>query len=140
MIVIDATNQILGRMATVVAKKALNGEKVSVVNCENAVISGDKKKILEKYKTSRERGTPSTGPFIHRYPDRMVRRTIRGMLPRDKARGKEAFGRVMCYLGVPEDLKDKEMLVLEKSDMKKLDVLKYIDLKTLSKRLGAKIE
>ena len=48
--IIDASDMILGRLATYVAKKALLGEKVDIVNCEKAVITGNKKSVFEKYK------------------------------------------------------------------------------------------
>jgi large subunit ribosomal protein L13 len=140
MIVIDATNLILGRLASHAAKLALQGEQVRVVNCENAIKTGDKKRILAVYQKSRDRGTPTTGPFLSRYPDRMIRRSIRGMLPMDRSRGREAFDRVMCYMGVPDDLKKEKLQTFEDADVKKVPILRSIDMKTLSKRLGAKIE
>jgi large subunit ribosomal protein L13 len=140
MIVIDATNLILGRLASHAAKLALQGEEVRVVNCENAIKTGDKKRILAVYQKSRDRGTPTTGPFLSRYPDRMIRRSIRGMLPMDRSRGREAFDRVMCYMGVPDDLKKEKLQTFEDADVKKVPILRSIDMKTLSKRLGAKIE
>ena len=36
--IIDAKNLVLGRMATVVAKEALLGEKIDIINCEKAVV------------------------------------------------------------------------------------------------------
>ena len=44
--IIDASNLILGRLATFVAKQALLGEQVFIANCEKSVISGDKANIL----------------------------------------------------------------------------------------------
>ena len=38
--VVDANNLILGRMATVVAKRLLQGESIIILNAEKTVISG----------------------------------------------------------------------------------------------------
>ncbi|HKI76467.1 MAG TPA: 50S ribosomal protein L13, partial [Candidatus Bathyarchaeia archaeon] len=38
--IVDASNLILGRMASYVAKKALDGKSMVVINAERAVISG----------------------------------------------------------------------------------------------------
>jgi len=70
--IIDATNLILGRMATYVAKLALEGEKISVVNCSKAVVSGNKKQILKRFKQKRDMGAPLKGPYFPRYPERIV--------------------------------------------------------------------
>ena len=48
MKIIDGKNAILGRMASYVAKEALKGEEVVVVNCEEVIITGNKKDIKEK--------------------------------------------------------------------------------------------
>src|SRR3989344_765026 len=88
--IINAEDLILGRMATYAAKKALNGEKIDIVNCEKAIITGKRKDVLEKYKRKANRGGPFHGPFYPKMPDRFVRRVIRGMLNYKQERGKEA--------------------------------------------------
>lgn len=140
MVVIDATNLILGRLASYAAKQALLGEQVSVINCESAVMTGDKKKILARFIRFRQMGWPTSGPFIHRYPDRIVKRTIRGMLPYKMGRGRDAFKRVRCYLGVPEKLQKESSVTVDTANISKIPNLKYVDLKTISQRLGAKFE
>jgi len=136
---IDATDLILGRLATKAAKMALLGEEVVIVNCEKAVITGPKKIILEKFYKSRHMGEPTHGPFMPRMPDRIVRRTIRGMLPYKNDRGRQAFRRVMCYIGVPEKLKDKKAETVDGAGISKAPTLKYMTIKEISKELGAKI-
>lgn len=140
MIIIDATNLILGRMATYAARKALLGEDVRVINSEKAVIAGKKANVFDEYLHRIERGAPRSGPFLHRMPDKIVRRTIRGMIPFKKAKGKEVYRKIFCYVGVPEEFKDKKAVTIESANVSKLPSLKYVDLKTLSKRLGAKLE
>ena len=58
MKIYDAKDQILGRMATRVAKDLLKGENIVIVNCENACISGNPKKTIEQYLERRRRGDP----------------------------------------------------------------------------------
>ena len=137
--IIDATDLLLGRMASFAAKKSLLGENVDIVNCENAVISGNRRRILADYKQKRSRGIPAKGPFISRLPDRLVRRAIKGMLPYKKPRGRKAFTRIMCYMGVPDKFKDKKLETLKNCDITKLNNLKYIYIKEISKELGAKL-
>lgn len=125
MIVVNAENLILGRMATFVAKQTLLGHEVRVINAEKAIISGTKAKTIAEKKQAKERGTPTKGPFITTMPDRYVRRVIRGMLPYKLAKGAEAYKRVLCYVGIPEELKDKETVELKQAHFKKLPNLKY---------------
>ncbi len=145
MKVIDATDLIVGRMATQVAKLALAGEKVAVVNCEKAIITGSKKDILDKFKQRRARGNPHHGPFFPRMPDRIVRRIVRGMLPWKRARGREAFKRVMCHIGVPEKLKGgigtvgSNVETIEGANYSRLKTSEYLRIKEISNMLGAKI-
>src|SRR5713101_2126555 len=49
--IVDASNLILGRMATYVAKKALEGNRMVIVNAERAVISGTKARVVARAKT-----------------------------------------------------------------------------------------
>ncbi len=137
--IIDATNTILGRLATVAAKQALLGEDVVIINAEKAIVSGKKDEVLARFRQKYARGTPSTGPFVHRGADRLVRRTIRGMLPYKIPRGEAAYKRVMCYAGVPEQFKDQEAQVLEKASADKLPNTKYVTVEQISKNLGGKI-
>lgn len=106
-LIIDATDSRVGRMATHAAKAALNGRTVVVVNCEEAVIVGTRRAILEKYIHIRQLGRPTKGPFLPRMPDRFVRRIIRSMLPYKTSRGSDAFKRIMCYIGTPEEYAGK---------------------------------
>ncbi len=131
---IDATNLILGRMASFAAKKALLGETVNVVNCEKAVVTGNKKTLLLQFKRKRDMGIPSKGPFYPRSPEQIVKRTIRGMLPYKKEKGRKAFKKIKCYTGVPENIKNSE--TIKNADVSKVPNLKYLTLEEISKHLG----
>ena len=136
--IIDANNLILGRLGTFVAKKALLGEKIDIVNCENCVVTGNRKNIFEEYDRSLHRGAPATGPFTYRRPDRFVKRTIRGMLPYDKGRGRLAFKSIKCYIGVPDKLKNQEFDTIKNAGIEKVPNLKYTLVKDICKHIGFK--
>lgn len=137
--IIDATNLILGRIGTIAAKKALEGEEVHIVNAELAVITGNPKKIFASFKEARERGAPLVGPYFPKTPDRIVKRSIRGMLPYKKPRGREALARIKCYVGTPQKFKSEKMESPESMHISKTNT-KYISIKQISKQLGAKLE
>ena len=111
-IIIDATNATLGRLASYVAKQALLGKKIVILNSEKAIITGRKKFTVSHYQERKQRGGRSQrGPFFPKQPERIVKRTIRGMLPNYRAgKGKEAFKRILCFKGVPEKYKDAKMI------------------------------
>ena len=139
MKVYNGEGMILGRLATLVAKDILLGEDVNVVNCEKVIVSGNKVQVLSNEKTKRDRkGYPLKSAKFTRLPDRCVRRTIRGMIPWKQARGKEAFKRVMCFIGVPEVLAKENMITVEKHSVKKLPTLKYQTIGNICKSLGGK--
>ncbi len=103
--VIDADGLILGRMASIIAKRLLEGENIDIINAENAVVSGKRSMVLEDRIEFLGVGKRSRkGPIHYRRPSAIVRRTIRGMLPHRKARGLDAFGRLRVYIGVPREL------------------------------------
>ena len=107
---VNAEGLIVGRMCSKIAKRLLNGEEVIVLNAEKAVFSGKRKsKVLEAH-IFLEVGAPERGPFHYRRPDRFLRKTVRGMLPYKQPKGKNAYKRLKCYMGIPKELKDNEMI------------------------------
>ena len=48
-LLLDAKDKILGRFCSQVAKKALLGEQIVIINAKDAIISGTKRSIHEKY-------------------------------------------------------------------------------------------
>ncbi|MEK6916714.1 MAG: 50S ribosomal protein L13 [Nanoarchaeota archaeon] len=140
MIIIDATDLIVGRLATYAAKQTLLGKEVRIINSEKAIISGKKENTFQKYLDRRHKGTHAKGPFIHRRSERILRRAIRGMVPFKTARGREAYKRVLCYTGVPDEFKNMKPVELKSISKSKLPNLKYITLLQISERLGAKVE
>jgi large subunit ribosomal protein L13 len=132
---INADGLILGRMASNVAKKLLNGEKVIIVNAEKAIISGKKKSKVAEAKEFLEVGAPKRGPFHYRRPDRILRKTVRGMLPFKKPKGKTALKKLKVFISVPEDLKDQQMITLKEAEAEKLKG-PYFTLAELAQEIG----
>ena len=135
MAVIDATGLILGRMASHIAKRLLQGEKIIVVNAENAAISGKRLHIVKEAKRFLEIGHPRKGPLHRRLPDRIVRRTIRGMLPRKKPKGQQAYKRLKVFLEVPEEFKGKEIQTIPNANAEKLRC-PYMTVGKLAEEIG----
>src|SRR3989337_1637 len=98
MIVVDGKNAVLGRLAGKVAKELLNGEEVAIVNAHKIIITGDRKKILEKYLFRRQIGSPQHGPFFPKKPELIVKRTVRGMLPYKTPKGRNALKKLRVYV------------------------------------------
>ena len=130
MKIIDGKNAVVGRLASYVAQQALRGEDVVIVNCEQVIITGNKKDIREKFEQKRRRvGSGQQGPKHSRNPEMIVKRAIRGMLPNHRAgRGKAAFKKIKCYKGIPKEFEDKKKVVSGKEKK-----MKFISVKEISK-------
>ncbi|MFW9979482.1 MAG: 50S ribosomal protein L13 [Candidatus Thorarchaeota archaeon] len=136
--IFDAENIVVGRLGAKAAKAALLGDKVVIVNIEKAIITGNRRTVIDAWKAKtniRTSYNPRKGPFHQRRPDRMVRKIIRGMLPWPRPRGRDALKRIHVFMGVPEEYVDKEKIVLEDSKYRSL-TRKYITVGDLSHELG----
>lgn len=140
--IIDGEGLILGRLASIVSKKLLNGEKVVVLNAEKILISGTKEWAYAKYKQRIDRASISNprrmGPKYPRRPDDIFRRTVRGMLPYRKTTGREAFKGLKVFVGVPTEYEGAEIFKVQNAEPK--NIIKSIELGKVSKLLGAKFE
>lgn len=136
--VIDATNLRLGRLASIVAKGALDGEDFVILNCESAVISGSRVHIYESYDQKRKRGSTEFGPYFPRRPDHIMKRTIRGMVPYKRQRGAEAMKRIQLFVGVPEEFEGVEVVTFDEAHIDNMSTPKYVTLGSVSDKLGAK--
>jgi large subunit ribosomal protein L13 len=133
--VINAEGLIIGRMASIIAKRLLNGEEILIVNAEKAVLSGRKKSKMTEAKQFLEVGYPERGPFHYRRPDRIVRRTIRGMIPYKQQKGKKAYKRLKVFIGMPNNLKEHKMETLTHARAEKLKC-PYFTVGELAKEIG----
>src|SRR3990170_6591298 len=118
--VVNGEGLILGRMCSKVAKRILKGEQIVIVNAEKAVLSGKKKSKVAEAKEFLEVGAPERGPFHSRRPDRIVRKTVRGMVPWKQPKGKSAYKRLKVYMGVPIELKDHNLETVDQASSSKL--------------------
>ena len=137
--VIDAEGLILGRMASVVAKRLLEGERIDIVNAEGAVVSGKRLQVIKERKEFLEVGGPTKGPFHYRKPNAIIRRTIRGMLPHRKPRGRDAYRRLKVYIGVPRKLGGVEAESIEVAHVDRLRG-RYITVGEIAKNIGWKVD
>ena len=112
MKIIDGKDSTLGRLASYVAKEAMKGEEIAVLNCREIIITGNKKSIKSEFEERRTKvGSGQKGPKVSRTSEKIVKRAIRGMLSNHrKGRGKEAYKRVKCYEGVPKEFEGKEAI------------------------------
>lgn len=134
-IFVDAKDHIVGRISSTIAKELMKGNFVFVVNAEKAVVSGRYSSIIKVYGERISRGDPNNGPYYPKYPDRMLKRTIRGMLPRNYT-GREALKRLKVFLSIPEELKGTKFHKFKGSE-NKLSCA-YLDLGEVSRVLSGK--
>ena len=136
MKVIDASGCIMGRLASHAAKSLLNGDEIHIINAEEAVISGNKDSVIGEYVEKRQLNHPRKGPFYPRMPHLMLKRAVRGMIPYQKPRGREAFKRLRVDIGKPATINNEKIVTVDKAQMN--DNTKYVSLGDVSKILGAK--
>jgi large subunit ribosomal protein L13 len=135
---VDATNQIAGRLSSKVAKLVLSGKKVVVVNAEKSLISGARTSVVNEWKKKLElssRVNPIYGPIHPRRPDNILKRMVRGMVPRKKSKGVAAMKRLRVYIGVPEEAAGKKLSSFQDAAATR-PVPVYVTMKDLSKSLG----
>lgn len=113
MKVIDGSGAVMGRLASFVAKELMKGEEIAIINCEKVIITGNKKNIKAEFEESKTKiGSGQKGPKISRSPEKIVKRSIRGMLPNfRKGRGKILYSKVKCYQGVPKEFEASKKIV-----------------------------
>jgi large subunit ribosomal protein L13 len=134
MMIVDADGAILGRISSKIAKELLRGEDIIVINSEKIVVSGNPDAVFKRFFEKRERGDTFKGPFYPKYPDRVLVRSIRGMLPYKKEKGKRALKKLRVYIGNPDKLKG-EKISKTSEDLE----CKFTNLEQICKKLGAKL-
>lgn len=137
-IVIDGKNLIFGRLCSYVAKKALLGYTVDIVNVEQVLITGNRMQILSEYRRHNEMGGPLQGPYMKKSSKDLFKRCLKRMLPHKNTRGKEALSRVKAYKGLPARFTDQKIETLQMANISKVPNTKYLSLAEVTKFLGAK--
>jgi large subunit ribosomal protein L13 len=137
-IYVDASNQIAGRLSSKVAKLLISGKRVVVVNAEKSLISGNRTSVVNQWKERLElssRVNPINGPIHPRRPDNILKRMVRGMVPRKKPKGAEAMKRLRVYIGVPSDVDAKKLTQFDDASASR-PIPVYVTMNDLSKSLG----
>ncbi|KAK3584077.1 hypothetical protein CHS0354_012544 [Potamilus streckersoni] len=144
-IIIDGRGHLLGRLAAIVAKTILQGQKVVVVRCEGINISGNffrnKMKFLG-YLKKRCNVNPVRGPFHFRAPSKVFYKAVRGMVPHKTSRGKEALNHLKVFEGIPPPY-DKQKRMVVQSALKVLRMnpgRKFCELNRLCHEVGWKYQ
>ena len=114
--VYDAKDKILGRLASQVAKEMISARKsgkqqrVIVINAEEAIVSGPRTQVLTDYRAKYNLNHARKGPFFPRMPDKILKRTVRGMLPYQKnSSGRGALRDLRVMIGKPANLAGEEL-------------------------------
>jgi len=137
-IVVDGTNLIAGRLSSHVAKLLLKGNRVSIVNCEEIMLSGTRSNIIKEYKDFLKIASiihPDHGPFHPRRPDTIITRMIRGMLPRKKPSGITAHKRLRTYIGAPKQIKSLKKIQFDKAKITRSSA-NYTTMADLGRTIG----
>jgi len=109
-----------------------------VVNAEKALLSGNRESVMREWRERLElssRVNPLYGPIHHRRPDGIMRRMVRGMVPKRKTRGVLAMKRLRVYVGVPEVAAKAKLSRFEDAAATRPASL-YVTLGELAKNLG----
>jgi len=131
---INADGAVMGRLASLVAQRLLKGEEITIINAEKAIITGNKDFILGKFEDRRRRRNPRKGPHQPRMPDRLLRRSVRGMLPYQTPHGRVAYKNLKVFISVPTgvDVSRAETYPA------RIGTDKFMQLGELAKLLGAR--
>ncbi|MFQ5941544.1 MAG: 50S ribosomal protein L13 [Nitrososphaerales archaeon] len=137
-IIVNATDHIAGRLCSYVAKILLKGDSVVILNAEKAMLSGDRYSTMREWHQYLEIGSivhPKHGPYHARRPDRIITRMIRGMVPKQKAKGVLAMKRLRVYMGVPKDYEGSEMKEFDDAKIRK-SAAYYLSVRELARSIG----
>lgn len=111
--VVDATDQVLGRLATQIATLLRGkhkptytpsidgGDFVIVVNCEKIKITGKKADQKIYYRHTGYPGGLKATPYrmmLAKHPDRILRNAVKGMLPKNRI-GRHLLTKLRIYAG-----------------------------------------
>jgi len=111
--VVDATGKPLGRLAAEVAKLLRGkhkptftphvdtGDHVIIINAEKVLLTGNKSEERIYWHSQYPGGLKSVtkGSMLEKRPDRLVERTIKGMLPHNRL-GAQMYRKLKVYAGV----------------------------------------
>lgn len=127
-LIINAEGAIYGRLASFAAKEALQGKEVIILNSDKTIITGNRRNIQERYRDLKNKGGNSQkGPNYAKPVIKMLRRSIRGMLPNYREGvGRQAYKRVMCYEGIPKEFEKEKIIKIKTPEKNKFMTLKEV--------------
>lgn len=138
LIIVDATDHIAGRLSSHVAKLLLEGNRVTLINCDRIMLSGSRASIIGEYRKFLEIASilhPKHGPFHPRRPDTIISRMIRGMLPRKKTSGIEAHKRLRAHIGSPSEFKSQKKTQFDNAKIRGAHS-RYVSMTELGRTIG----
>lgn len=135
---VDYSNLVLGRAASKTAKLLLNGESITIVHAEKAVVRGTRSGILEKFQRRenlRSKGNPEKkGAKISRMPDKIVRFSIKHMIPYGHGKGQQALKRLRIHMGLPKQM---EGVALEQwKELENQEKKNFLTVQQISEAIG----
>ena len=137
--IVDANGLVAGRLASKMAKKAINGEAVTIINAEKVILVGSKTAIMPKFQQRVDaavKSNPHYGPKYDRLPSKMLRRMIKGMLPNKSRTNERMIKLVTVFNTVPKDLDVSKAETIE--EIKCNHRNEYMYLGDVAKALGGK--
>ena len=126
-VIVDAENQVLGRLASKVAKLLRGkykpsftpfedcGDNVIIINAEKVVLTGNK--LTDKLYT-RHTGYPggqrhtSPAAVVKVHPERVIEHAVRGMLPKNRL-GRAVLKHLLLYAGSEPNLEAEQPKVID---------------------------
>jgi len=116
VVVIDGKDHILGRLAAVVAKQLLNGQRVVIVRAERIITTGPIERLLREWALYKKKNSVSNpfrgGPWHYKAPAKIAWKCIRGMIPHKTARGAAAMARLKIFEGCPHPYSHMKKVVV----------------------------
>jgi large subunit ribosomal protein L13 len=112
-LLVDATDEVLGRLSTQIATLLRGkhkptytpsndgGDFVVVINCEKIKIMGKKDQQKIYYRHTGYPGGIKATPYkmmLAKHPDRILRSAVKGMLPKNRM-GRRLIGKLRIYAG-----------------------------------------
>lgn len=110
-LIVDASEHVAGKLASKIAKLLLEGNKITILCSERAILTGPLERSIDKFKSfmnKRCRVNPRRGPFHHVLPSMRFTRIIRGMIPYKQYKGKEAMKNLIVHEGIPAEFENSE--------------------------------
>lgn len=130
--VVDATDEVLGRLASKVAKiiRGKNkpsytphvdcGDNVVIINAEKIRLTGNKLKNKVYLRYSEYPGgqrAQSPADVLAKYPERLIERAVKGMLPKNRL-GRRLFTNLKVYVGSEHKQEAQQPKVIDLSTIK----------------------